>query len=184
MSINSSKNLKDFKRMKRNMISTTLKEIGESKLVQIGRSSDTLNFNQHDARSSPKQNNHQSIRNIDEKLELHQSEIDKNNSIIQELNHKFDYFQNQLQREQELLSAEEKRNRSLRDEIERTNRLLKSKNHRIEEQHKKIIEIEKELESTRHASTKLEELAKSNSHLRKNISHMEEELKDRKALVH
>lgn len=174
MNIHSSKNLKDFKRMKRHMISTTLKEIGENKPIKIGRSSDTLSFNKRDTRRSPTEAKNESIRNIDEKLELHQSEIDKNNSIIQELNHKFDYFQSELQREKELLSAEEKRNRNLRDEMERTNRLLKNKNHRIEEQSKKLIETEKELESMKHLSAKLDELTKSNTHLRKSISHTEE----------
>lgn len=43
-------------------------------------------------------NKNDKIKTIDAKLEVHQSEINKNNNIIEELNHNFAQLREQLER--------------------------------------------------------------------------------------
>lgn len=63
------------------------------------------------------QNKNETIKNIDEKLEVHQSEIEKNNGIISELTSNFNFLRNQLSQEKEKVLFSEKRNKQLKDEI-------------------------------------------------------------------
>ena len=55
------------------------------------------------------------IKNIDEKLEVHQSEIQRNNQMIEELNFNFVSLKEQLDREKESTKNEERKNKLLRE---------------------------------------------------------------------
>ncbi len=97
------------------------------------------------------QNKNQKIKNIDKKLEVHQSEINKNHQIIEELSQNFTNLKTQIDKEKENVMNQERKNKLLRDEIERTNKILRSKNSkylyflsRIQELGKKLGEVEKE----------------------------------------
>ena len=74
------------------------------------------------------QNKNQKIKNIDEKLEVHQSEINKNHQIIEELSQNFTNLKTQIDKEKENVMNQERKNKLLKDEIERTNKILRSKN--------------------------------------------------------
>ena len=55
------------------------------------------------------------MKNIDVKLEMHNTEIQKNHDIIDQLNHNFANMKEHLDKEREATLAEVKKNRLLRE---------------------------------------------------------------------
>lgn len=77
MNKNSGALLRDIRNMKKNStitLSMTTKDIGSSKDIVKTRSSEQINLHKlNDVTSTFRQNKNEKIRNIDEKLEIHQS---------------------------------------------------------------------------------------------------------------
>lgn len=63
------------------------------------------------------QNKNDKIKTIDQKLEVHQSEIERNGAIIEELTNTLVSLKGQFVLEREKVEGEEKKNKQLREEI-------------------------------------------------------------------
>lgn len=79
MNKNSGALLRDIRNMKKNntiTLSMTSKDLMSSKDINKAKSSEQINLHKlSDVKTHSYQNKNEKIRNIDEKLELHQSEI-------------------------------------------------------------------------------------------------------------